>query len=142
MLDVNKLLAETPWLPDFLRDLTRHFPQIKQIYLFGSRVNGTANPTSDWDILIYGGYDDAMHLMCELARAQGDEWDLITVGELVDLYVEIDGPTLISVWGGEVPRVLADEVRKWHEGTDYVMLIGDPTTPQLGARAKWGRENG
>jgi predicted nucleotidyltransferase len=142
MLDKQALLNDTPWLPGFMRDLIHQFPEIKQVYLFGSRARGEARVDSDWDLLVYGGYDGAMKLMCGLARAQGDEWDLMSAGQLVDLYVETDGPTLISVWGGLVPRVLASEVRNWHEGIDYTMLIGDPTVPQLGARAKWGNEFG
>lgn len=140
MIDAAALHAQTPWLPGFLRDLVQHFPEIKQVYMFGSRVRGEARRDSDWDILVYGGYDNAMSLMRGLARAQGDEWDLLTAGELVDLYVEIEGPTLISVWGGEVPRILHDEVARWQDGKDFIMLIGDPSTPQLAARAKWGRE--
>jgi predicted nucleotidyltransferase len=137
---VQTLLRDTPWLPSFLRDLTHRFPNIKQVYLFGSRIKGNARGDSDWDILVYGGYDNAMSLMCGLAREQGDEWNLTSSGLLVDLYVETEGPTLIAVWGGETPRVLASQVKQWHEGTDFIMLVGDPTTPQLGARIKWGRE--
>jgi predicted nucleotidyltransferase len=140
VLDKQALLGSTPWLPGFLKDLVHHFPGINQVYLFGSRVRGDARSDSDWDLLVYCGYDDAMKMMCGLARAQGEEWDLNTSGQLVDLYVETEGPTLISVWGGLVPRVMPSEVRKWHEGTDYIMLIGDPMTPQLGARSKWGKE--
>ena len=142
MFDAQSLLRDTKWLPGFLRDLTQRFPSIKQVYLFGSRVKGKPRSDSDWDILVYGGYDDAMGLMCGLARAQGDEWNFRTAGQLVDLYVETEGPTLIAVWGGEVPRVLPSEVRQWHDGTDFIMLIGDPSTPQLGARARWGSEHG
>lgn len=142
MLDVPTLLRDTPWLPGFLRDLTQQFPAIRQIYLFGSRVRGEARADSDWDLLVYGGYDDAMNLMRGLARAQGDEWDLMTSGQLVDLYVETEGPTLIAVWGGEVPRVMPSEVRTWREGHDFIMLIGDPNLPQLGARIRWRKENG
>jgi predicted nucleotidyltransferase len=142
MLDVQTLLRNTPWLPGFLRDLTHRFPSIRQVYLFGSRIKGEARADSDWDILVYGGYDNAMSLMCGLARAQGEEWELTTAGQLVDLYVETEGPTLIAVWGGELPRVLPSEVRNWREGHDFVMLIGDPTTPQLGARTRWRKENG
>lgn len=140
MLNVPLLLRDHAWLPQFLRDLAHRFSGIKQMYLFGSRARGDARADSDWDILVYGGYDDAMHLMCEIARAQGDEWNLLTGGELVDLYVETQGPTLIAVWGGDVPRVLPEEVQTWREGHDFLMLIGDPDTPQLGARTKWKHE--
>jgi predicted nucleotidyltransferase len=139
MVEAATILRDNPGLTGFLRELLHSFPQIRQVYLFGSRVRGVARADSDWDILVYGGYDDAMNLMRGLARAQGDE-DLKSGEELIDLYVETEGPALIAVWSTGVPRVLPEEIRKWQDGEDYMLLLGDPNLPQLGARAKWRRE--
>jgi predicted nucleotidyltransferase len=42
----------------FRADLTRSFPAITEVWLFGSRANGTATDASDWDLLVLS--DDSL----------------------------------------------------------------------------------
>jgi len=135
MIQAGEILRGNPGIVGFLRALLHSFPQIKQVYLFGSRVRGDASTNSDWDICVYGGYEESMNLMRGLARAQSDD-DLKSGQELIDLYVETEGPTLIAVWSGQVPRVLPEEMQNWQLGRDYLLILGDPNLPQLGARIK------
>jgi len=48
-LDVPRDLAE------FLDRFVRNFPQVQEIWLFGSRADGTSSEASDWDLLVLSG---------------------------------------------------------------------------------------
>lgn len=138
MTSAQALLKENPWLRTFVGELAHRFPKIQQIYLFGSRVRGDARSDSDWDVAVYGGWDESLRMMCEIAR---HEEDIAPGFHLIDMYVEEDGPTFIAVWGAEVPRVLPKDMAGWQEGRDYLLLLGDSANAQLGARLKWRKES-
>lgn len=57
-----------------------------EIWLIGSRANGTAKDTSDWDFVIFGGRD----VLAELQR--------ITPVPSLDLLVILDPHTYMSPW--------------------------------------------
>lgn len=137
-IKAQELMTENPWLGQFVAQLTHSFPSIRQVYLFGSRVRGDFRPDSDWDFAVYGGWDESFHLMCEIARHE----DVAPGGQIVDMYVEEDGPTLIAVWGAQVPRVLPQELAQWKEGRDYILLLGNPVQARLGERIKSSQESG
>ena len=41
-------------LSDYIRRLVGTFPKIRQVWLLGSRANGTAKDNSDWDYIVFG----------------------------------------------------------------------------------------
>ncbi|MFA5000973.1 MAG: nucleotidyltransferase domain-containing protein [Candidatus Paceibacterota bacterium] len=68
-----------------INELFKKYPAIKLAYLFGSRANDTAGPTSDYDFAIYleglnglAGADLRLKLQTELAQMVGsDQVDLV-----------------------------------------------------------------
>ncbi|MDP1758639.1 MAG: nucleotidyltransferase domain-containing protein, partial [Thermodesulfovibrionales bacterium] len=41
-------------ISSYVKKLTEQYPAIHSIWLFGSRANGTAKETSDWDLFVFG----------------------------------------------------------------------------------------
>jgi hypothetical protein len=41
----------------YIAELTTAYPSIREVWLFGSRANGTERPDSDWDYLVFGDDD-------------------------------------------------------------------------------------
>jgi len=73
----------------YLEDLATCAPSIREIWLLGSRANGTATQDSDWDFLVFGGcYTHAqLKTATQLYRHN------------VDCLVMIDKDRFKSAWG-------------------------------------------
>jgi predicted nucleotidyltransferase len=41
----------------YIRDLVAAYPAVKEVWLYGSRANGYADPDSDWDYLAFADDD-------------------------------------------------------------------------------------
>lgn len=60
--------------------LRENFPELRGIYLFGSRADGTAVGGSDWDIGLLGAKSDKLHLLdvaAKMASKLESEVDLV-----------------------------------------------------------------
>mgnify|MGYP001481481910 CR=1 FL=1 len=44
-------------IEEYIIKLTSQHPSIESIWLFGSRINGTHRPDSDWDLLVFGTHE-------------------------------------------------------------------------------------
>lgn len=76
-------------IKSYLKQVTGACPEIKSIWLIGSRANGTATVSSDWDFIAFG--NDAtyerLHSATELHR------------EHVDFMVVTNGDDFRNAWG-------------------------------------------
>jgi len=79
----------TEEINELLDALVKNVPGIKSIWLIGSRANGTATPSSDWDFLIFGNYS-----VVELIRSSS-EWYL----DNIDLLVVTEGGKFTEPYG-------------------------------------------
>ncbi len=91
----------------YLKQVVAVCPEIKAIWLFGSRANGTATSSSDWDFLAFG--DDAtyerLHLATELHR------------ENVDFMVMTNEDDFQNVWGS-LEKIGSLTVWEWSKTSD------------------------
>jgi hypothetical protein len=44
-------------IDEYIGQLSRYDSDIYEVWLIGSRANGTASDSSDWDLLVFGGVD-------------------------------------------------------------------------------------
>jgi hypothetical protein len=72
----------------------------REIWLIGSRASGTANPDSDWDLLVFGGPESYARLRAANELHRGD----------VDCLVVVDGDEFQSAWGS---RLKSGTLSKW-----------------------------
>ena len=75
-------------IDEFVAQLVSRFPNIYEVWLIGSRANGTARPDSDWDLLVFGDSP---------VRAQISTADDLHRAD-VDCLVLIDDDRFISAW--------------------------------------------
>ena len=45
--------CESKDIQSYISSLIKKYPTIREVWLFGSRANGTATPNSDWDLLAF-----------------------------------------------------------------------------------------
>jgi hypothetical protein len=53
------------YVEEYVEYLTDAYPDVQEVWLFGSRANDTARPDSDWDLLVWSNED---HLLNKLSR--------------------------------------------------------------------------
>ena len=75
-------------IEDYINELTGRFPSIESIWLFGSRINGTSRPDSDWDLLVFGTKKTIDELRRSLEFRQDN----------IDLLVVYNGNDFIEPW--------------------------------------------
>ncbi len=73
-----------------LSSILRHYPDVQQLVLFGSRAQGTAHPASDIDLAVWG-IEDALRL--EALAVELDELPLPYKFD-VKSYSSISNPSL------------------------------------------------
>jgi predicted nucleotidyltransferase len=73
----------------YIAELTTAYPSIREVWLFGSRANGTQRPDSDWDYLVF---DDDIRDMNHLCQTQQKRAGIDL------LFVCADGDTILSPW--------------------------------------------
>jgi|SRR5450759_3665356 len=102
----------------YVQELVRRNPAITAAWLIGSRANGTAKPTSDWDILVFA---DAATL-----QAIKDDKDLHKV--FVDLLIVKENGEFEKPWGCEKRGSLSSW--HWHQtsptGASYQSVKFNP----------------
>lgn len=54
---------------------------VREVWLIGSRANGTARDSSDWDLLVFGGIDSLNRLRCHSNMLAKDNVDVLVVVE-------------------------------------------------------------
>lgn len=115
---------------EYRDELIKSFPCITQIWLFGSRANGTARPDSDWDHLIRADDDRLLHALCQSRDFNRPE---------VDVFVVV-GTRAMRPWPAEDGqlRVLdlsdAPGCLNWHEtGTEATYIETKPRPGNAGA---------
>jgi hypothetical protein len=52
----------------YINELVRAYPSIQEVWLFGSRANGTERPDSDWDYMVFGDDDRVSNDLCQNRR--------------------------------------------------------------------------
>lgn len=65
-------------IEELVSSLTTKNPDIEEIWLIGSRANGSARPNSDWDILIFGK-NLKLNIFSEILEATSSEVDVLIV---------------------------------------------------------------
>ena len=73
----------------YISALTEECPDITEVWLFGSRVNGTARSDSDWDLFVFG----TERTLCTLQAHPEHQRDDI------DLLVVLGGDEFKEPWG-------------------------------------------
>ena len=94
-----------------------------EVWLIGSRANGTAKPRSDWDFVVFGGHQILSALQRETPVAS------------LDVLVVVDAHTYVSPWprlGDGQPKKGTWSQWKWHKVTE------DEATYEA---AKWADED-
>jgi hypothetical protein len=76
---------------EYVTALVSACPCIRQVWLMGSRANGTARPNSDWDYLIFGDDTILNALRTDRKLHRPD----------VDLLVVYDADNFVEPWGTE-----------------------------------------
>ena len=114
---------------NYVLKLVGAYPEISEVWLLGSRAQGTARSDSDWDYLVFGSH----RVLRSLRQRNG-----FNVPE-VDLLVVYDGNNFSKPWrdgnrvkGGSLKdwdwRRISDEratyrAAKFREGSDFYMDI-------------------
>ena len=71
-----------PQVVQFLKQLGAVSPGLSSVWLVGSRANGTARPTSDWDFLAFGSEETLTFLQSATAlHRQETDFLVVTNGE-------------------------------------------------------------
>jgi len=78
-------------IEDYIIKLTGQHSSIESIWLFGSRINGTYRPDSDWDLLVFGTHETLDEL------SQSDEFKQNNI----DLLIVYNGNDFKSPWPSE-----------------------------------------
>ena len=70
-------------LPNELRDFISRFkvvfPEAREVWLFGSRVDGTASPESDWDLMAVCGRDVCPEVVARAEEFRSDVFSVFIV---------------------------------------------------------------
>lgn len=64
---------------EYIDELVRAHPSVEEVWLFGSRANGTARETSDWDYLVFVSSASALNDICLDKRLDLSSVDLFIV---------------------------------------------------------------
>lgn len=77
---MSRVKLEYVWqeIEGYITELTTFCSSIQSIWLFGSRINGTARPDSDWDLLVFGTQKTLEELNQNIHLKQ-DNIDLLVV---------------------------------------------------------------
>ncbi len=112
-----------PSVVNYILFLTQKLPEIKSIWLIGSRANGRATNKSDWDFLVFGDY-----FVLESIKADStfhrDDVDLLIVldnefhkpygtakgGSLKEWEWEVESETLATYMGLKWIESLDDDI--------------------------------
>lgn len=78
----------------FIESIGRSAPGLSEVWLIGSRANGTAKPSSDWDFIAIGTSETLEFLKKSTHFHRSD----------VDFLVVTDGDGFISAWGEREKR--------------------------------------
>jgi predicted nucleotidyltransferase len=74
---------------EYITELTTAYSSIREVWLFGSRANGTERADSDWDYLVFDDDIGDMNHLCQTQHKRSD----------IDLlFVCADGDTVLSPW--------------------------------------------
>ncbi|MBV9864408.1 MAG: hypothetical protein JO316_03610 [Abitibacteriaceae bacterium] len=109
--------AQDKALQEFVQALLQRFPQLKEVYLLGSKAKGHLGEAPKFRLLLFSGYEDTVQLLLSLERAQSE---LRPRGVSIYLFVEYYGGTLCGTWGGRL--IHHDELKDWQEGQDFLLV--------------------
>ena len=76
-------------LAAFVASVAKSAPEIRSIWLVGSRGNGTARPDSDWDLIAFGAEETFQNLQAALHLHRKD----------VDFLIVTSGTRFRAAWG-------------------------------------------
>jgi len=91
----------------FLTEVTASCPGLKSIWLFGSRANGTATATSDWDLIAFGNETTLKYLHAAQHLHNPS----------IDFFVVANGDDLRAPWGAD-DKLLSLSELSWDEVSD------------------------
>lgn len=92
----------------YIQSLIENHTCIHEIWLFGSRADGNATPSSDWDLLVFA--DDST--LQQMRR------DLQLQSSMYDLFVVYDGNKFVQPWG-ENPKSGSLNEWKWERKSSH-----------------------
>jgi hypothetical protein len=81
----------------YIDELVAKYPSIREVWLFGSRANGTAHAGSDWDYLVFGGDDGLLNALCQ---------DVCFKRPKIDLFIVATPTKAMKPWNGGDCKVL------------------------------------
>jgi Nucleotidyltransferase domain len=109
----------------YIDELTATYRGIREVWLLGSRVNGTATEASDWDYLVFLDDDRLFSALCQDLRFKRPGIDLLVIGTLGDLascpWTENDGYTK-TLGLGDKPNGI-----RWRTVSATAALYLEPT---------------
>lgn len=94
-------------MSEYVEELKRAFPAISSVWLFGSRANGNAKESSDWDFLVFSNEPIHESIRKE-SRFHSESVDLLLVGEGGEFSMPFGEPN-----GGSL------EQWEWHQIAEY-----------------------
>lgn len=74
---------------DYIADLVRAYPTIREVWLIGSRANDNSQKDSDWDYLVFADEEFLSTLTCDHSIRRS----------YVDLLVVYNGDNFQAPWG-------------------------------------------
>lgn len=92
---------------EYVSNLVAAYPSIQEVWLFGSRANGSATPCSDWDYMVFANE-------ATLAKLRGDSRFHCSG---IDLMVVTDGNQFVSPlteYARSKSGSLSDKDGGWH----------------------------
>jgi hypothetical protein len=76
---------------EYIREITRAYPSIREVWLIGSRANDGWNDSSDWDYIVHSDDIRDMNSLCQDIQFKRP-------GVIDLLFVCADGDTIVSPW--------------------------------------------
>ena len=73
---------------EYIGRLVQAYPSIREIWLLGSRANGSERPDSDWDCLAFGDDAGALNQLHNDPQFDDPKVDLLFVGPGLDEAIE------------------------------------------------------
>jgi|SRR5579863_2976177 len=67
------------YVEEYVEYLTDAYPDVQEVWLFGSRANDTARPDSDWDLLVWSNEDHLLNKLCRNKQSRRAGIDLFVV---------------------------------------------------------------
>lgn len=124
---------------DVIASIANADPSISEIWLIGSRANSEERPNSDWDLLVFGGYEASKAIRSHV-RLDPATFDVLAVyngDDFQDPWRKGNRRKSGSLSGWKWRRVSESEAE--YVGTRWDEHVGAPISRLLKGRRLWVR---